>query len=186
MKTLIARVFDTSADGVVADDEGEFFDFCRDLPDDPAQIARTRSLYSGADLHLWGRNTYQGAASYFPTATDHPYADLVNAARKVVFSQTLDDPGWAGTVVNRGDLGQEVGRLKQDGTGYLLAHGGFDFWQSLIRLDLIDEFRLTVFPYVVGHGRRLFDCLEKPRRLDLVSSTTFSNGTVELQYRRPR
>jgi dihydrofolate reductase len=185
MRTLIAQVFDTSADGVVAEDDTEFSEFCRDLPDDPAKIARHRDLYSGADLHLWGRNTYQGAASYFPAATDHPYADLLNAGPKVVFSQTLDDPGWANTVVSRGDLGQEVERLKRDGTGYLVAHGGFAFWQSLIRLDLIDEFRLSVVPYVVGQGRRLFDSLDKPRRLDLVSSTAFNNGTVELQYCRP-
>ncbi len=67
-----------------------------------------------------------------------------------------------------------------------MANGGFSFWQSLIGLDLIDEYRLNVFPYVVGQGRRLFDDLEKSRPLELVSSTAFTNGCVELEYRRAR
>lgn len=66
-----------------------------------------------------------------------------------------------------------------------MAHGGFSFWQSLIRLDLIDEYRLTVFPYVAARGRRLFADLEKSRPLELVSSIAFTNGCVELEYRRP-
>ena len=67
-----------------------------------------------------------------------------------------------------------------------MAHGGFRFWQSLIGLDLIDEYRLTVFPYVAGPGRHLFGDLEKSRPLELVSSTAFANGCVELEYRRAR
>ena len=186
MRTVIARIFDYSADGVIAEEDTDFFQFCRDLPDDSAQEARTRRLYQGADLHIMGRNLYQGASSYFPTATDHPYADLLNIGRKIVFSQTLADAGWNNSEVTRGDLGREVERLKQDGTGPILAHGGFSFWQSLIHLDLIDEYRLTVFPCVVGPGRRLFADLEKSRPLELVSSTAFANGCVELEYRRPR
>ena len=186
MRTVIARIFDYSADGVIAEEDTEFFQFCRDLPDDPEQIARTRRLYQDADVHIMGRNLYQGASSYFPTATDHPWADLMNAVPKVVFSQTLAEADWNNSVISRGDLAQEVERLKQDGTGPIVANGGFSFWQSLIGLDLIDEYRLNVFPYVVGQGRRLFDDLEKSRPLELVSSTAFTNGCVELEYRRAR
>jgi dihydrofolate reductase len=186
MRTVIARIFDYSADGVVAEEDTDFFEFCRDLPDDPAQIARSRDLYQDADLHIMGRNLYQGASSYFPTAIDHPYADLMNAVPKVVFSQTLLEAGWTNTVISRGDLAQEVERLKQDGSGPIVAHGGFSFWQSLIRLDLIDEYRLNVFPCAVGQGRHLFDDLEKSRPLELVSSIAFANGCVELEYRRAR
>jgi dihydrofolate reductase len=66
--------------------------------------------------------------------------------------------------------------------------GGVSFWRSLMRLDLIDEFRLDVYPYVAGEGTRLFnnDDVPKSYRLDLVSSTAFSNGIVGLQYRRHR
>ncbi len=59
-------------------------------------------------------------------------------------------------------------------------------WRSLMRLDLIDEFRLDLHPYVAGEGTRLFDDVPKSYRLDLVASTEFSNGTVGLQYRRHR
>ena len=76
--------------------------------------------------------------------------------------------------------------LKQDATGDIVVHGGVSFWRSLIRLDLIDEYRVTVFPCLAGQGRRLFDDLEKPRQLELTASTSFTNGTIELEYRRPR
>ena len=66
MRTVIARIFDYSADGVIAEEDTDFFQFCRDLPDDPEQIARTRRLYQDADVHIMGRNLYQGASSYFP------------------------------------------------------------------------------------------------------------------------
>jgi dihydrofolate reductase len=118
-----------------------------------------------------GRNLYQGAASFFPTAVDHPYADLMNAVRKLAFSRTLQDASWNDSSIVRGDLAQEVERLKQDGTGDIIAHGGFGFWLSLIRLDLIDRYRLSVFSYLPSQGRRLFDDIEKSRQLELVSST---------------
>jgi dihydrofolate reductase len=64
--------------------------------------------------------------------------------------------------------------------------GSVSLWQSLMRLDLIDEFRLDLYPYVAGQGTRLFnDDVPKSYRLDLVSSTAFSNGIVGLQYRAP-
>jgi dihydrofolate reductase len=70
MRTVIARIFDYSLDGVIATEDTPFFDFCRELPDDPAQEDRTRALYAGADLHVMGRVAYLGGAGYFPTATD--------------------------------------------------------------------------------------------------------------------
>ena len=92
MRKLMARVFDYSLDGLVATEGTEFFQFCRDLPDDPAETARGSEFYAGADLHIMGRVAYQSMASYFPTATDDPNADPLNAARKVVFSRTLKPP----------------------------------------------------------------------------------------------
>jgi len=64
--------------------------------------------------------------------------------------------------------------------------GGVSLWRSLMRLDLIDEIQLSLFPYVAGEGTRLFDGVPKSYQLDLVSSTASSNGIVELQYRRHR
>ncbi|HXW43732.1 MAG TPA: dihydrofolate reductase family protein [Streptosporangiaceae bacterium] len=180
------RVSDYSLDGVVAVEDTDYFEFCRDLPDDQERLDRTRAFYEAADLHIMGRNSYEGMAGYFPTATDHPYADVMNAGRKAVFSRSLTTAGWANTVIVAGDLAEEIGKLRQDGSGYIVAHGGIGFWQSLIRLDLPDEYHLSVFPYLAGQGRRLFDVLEKSPRLELAASTPYGNGTVDLNYRRVR
>ena len=184
MRTVTARIFDYSLDGIIADGGTWFFDFCRDLPDDPAHVARTRDLYENADVHIMGRKHYQDSARYFPDAVDHPYADAMNAARKVIFSHTIQTADWANTSIASGDLGEEIEKLKLDGDGYIVAHGGIGFWRSLISLDLIDEYRLTVFPYLAGRGTRLFDTLERSPGLELISATTFGNGITELAVRR--
>ncbi|HTS96543.1 MAG TPA: dihydrofolate reductase family protein [Streptosporangiaceae bacterium] len=185
MRKLIARVFDYSLDGVIATEGTEFFQFCRDLPDDPAEDARGSEFYAGADMHIMGRAAYQSMASYFPTATDDPNADPLNAGRKVVFSRTLKIADWANTTITSGDLGQEVDKLRRGGDGYVVVHGGISFWRSLARLDLIDEYRVTLVPYLAGEGPRLFEDVGKSRSLDLLSSTAFSSG-LELDYRRRR
>jgi len=186
MRAVIARIFDYSIDGVIAAEDTPFFDFCRELPDDPAQEDRTRALYAAADLHVMGRVAYLGGAGYFPTATDHPYADLMNAARKIVFSLTLTSCDWANSTVASGDLDTELDALRRDGDGTIVAHGGVGFWKSLIKRDLIDEYRITVFPYLAGTGTRLFGHIISSPRLELVSTVPFKNGTVEVTYRRTR
>ena len=185
MRKLIARVFDYSLDGMIATEDTEFFQFCRDMPDDPAEEALGRDFYAGADLHIMGRAAYQSMASYFPAATDDPNAGPLNAARKVVFSRTLKTADWAGTTIATGDLGQEVDELRRGGDGYIVAHGGISLWRSLARLDLIDEYRVTLVPYLAGEGPRLFEDTGKSRQLDLESSIAFSSG-LQLDYRRRR
>ena len=186
MRTVIARIFDYSIDGVLASEDTPFFDFCRELPDDAALEERNQSLYADADLHIMGRGMYLGASGYYPTATDHPYADIMNAAPKVVFSQTLASADWANTTIARGRLETEVEALRQGGDGAIVAHGGVGFWKSLIERDLIDEYRISVFPYLAGAGTRLFDQVTKSPRLDLVSAVPFKNGMLEVTYRRIR
>jgi dihydrofolate reductase len=185
MRKLTARVFDYSLDGLIATEGTEFFEFCRDLPDDPAEDARGSEFYSGADMHIMGRAAYQSMASYFPTAIDDPNADPLNAGRKVVFSRTLKSADWANTTIASGDLGQEVDKLRRGGDGYIVVHGGISLWRSLARLDLIDEYRVTMVPYLAGEGPRLFEDVGKSRQLDLMSSTAFSSG-LQLEYRRHR
>ena len=185
MRKLIARVFDYSLDGVIATEDTEFFKFCRDLPDDPAEDAAGREFYAGADLHIMGRTAYQSMASYFPTATGDPNAEPLNAARKVVFSRTLTTADWANTTIASGDLAEEVDNLRRGGDGYIVVSGGISLWRSLARLDLIDEYRVTLVPYLAGQGPRLFEDAGQSRRLELVSSTAFSNG-LQLDYLRHR
>jgi dihydrofolate reductase len=185
MRKLIARVFDYSLDGLVATEGTEFFQFCRELPDDPAEDARGSEFYAGADMHIMGRVAYQSMASYFPTATDDPNSEPLNAARKVVFSRTLKTADWANTTIASGDLVEEVDKLRRGSDGYIVVSGGISFWRSLARLDLIDEYRVTLVPYLAGEGARLFEGVGKSRSLDLLSSTAFSSG-LQLEYRRHR
>jgi dihydrofolate reductase len=185
MRKLVARVFDYSLDGLIATEGTEFFQFCRDLPDDPVEDATGSEFYTGADMHIMGRVAYQSMASYFPTATDDPNADALNAAHKVVFSRTLKSAEWANTTITSGDLGQEVEKLRRGGDGYIVVHGGISIWRSLARLDLIDEYRVTLVPYLAGEGPRLFEDVGKFRSLELLSSTAFSSG-LQLEYRRHR
>lgn len=185
MRKLIARVYDYSLDGLIATEDTEFFQFCRDLPEDPAEHASGRAFYAGADLHIMGRAAYQSMASYFPTATDDPNADPLNAARKVVFSRTLTTADWANTTIASGDLAEEIDKLRRGGDGYIVASGGIRLWRSLARLDLIDEYRVTLVPYLAGEGTRLFEDAGQARRLDLACTTAFSSG-LQLDYRRHR
>lgn len=125
-------------------------------------------------------------AALLPAKPDDPWADILNAGRKVVFSRTLKTADWANTTIAAGDTAEDIDKLRQGGDGHIVVWGGVSLWRSLIRLDLIDEFHLSLYPYVTGEGTLLFDDVPKSYRLDLVSSTAKSNGVLELQYRRHR
>jgi dihydrofolate reductase len=185
MRKLIARVYDYSLDGLIATEGTAFFQFCRDLPDDPEEEISGIEFYAGADLHIMGRAAYQSMAGYFPTAIDDPNAEALNAARKVVFSRTLTTADWANTTIASGDLAEEIDKLRRGGDGCIVVGGGISFWRSLARLDLIDEYRVTLVPYLAGEGARLFEDTGKCRSLDLLSTTAFSSG-LQLEYRRHR
>jgi dihydrofolate reductase len=139
--------------------------------------ARTCTSWAGLPTRAW-------PATSRPPLTI-PTPPPLNAACKLVFSRTLKSADWANTTIASGDLGQEVDKLKQDGDGHIVAHGGISFWRSLARLDLIDEYRVTLVPYLGGEGAGLFEDVGKSRQLELLSSTAFSSG-LELEYRRHR
>ena len=188
MRKLIATVFNYSLDGLLADEGTEFWTFCFDQlenrePNHPAQLDFLESAYA----HVMGRTAYAAIAEAMTTtATDHPFADILNAGRKVVLSRTLKTADWANTAIAAGDTTAEIDKLRQGGDGHIVVWGGVSLWRSLMRLDLIDEFQLSLFPYVAGEGTRLFDDVPKSYRLDLVSSTASRSGIVELEYRRHR
>jgi dihydrofolate reductase len=165
--------------------ETEYWQFCFGLPQDPADLKQKIDLYGSAYAHIMGRTAYEGMAVALPTA-DHPFSGIMNAAPKVVFSRTLKTAEWANTTIAAGETTEEIDKLRRGGDGHIVVWGGVGLWRSLVRLDLIDEFRLDLHPYVAGEGTRLFDDVPKSYRLDLVSSIEFSNGTVGLRYRRHR
>src|SRR5215469_10928842 len=101
MRKLIVTVFNYSLDGLLADEGTEFWNFCFSLPEnrdpsDPGHLDFIRS----ADVHIMGRTSYEAIAEAMTaTATDHPFAPILTAARKVVFSRTLKAPDWANTTI---------------------------------------------------------------------------------------
>ena len=188
MRKLIATVFNYSLDGLLADEGTEFWKFCFGLPensnpDAPAHLDFLQSAYA----HIMGRTAYEAIfRSMTTTATDHPFADILNAGRKVVFSRTMKTADWANTTIAAGDTVEEVDKLRQGGDEHIVVWGGVSLWRSLMQFDLLDELHLSMFPYVAGEGTRLFDGVPKSYQLDLVSSPASKNGIIELQYRRHR
>ena len=189
MRKLIALVFNHSLNGLLAEPDTDFWTFCFDLLDQsggPDHDEQTLDFLQSAHAHIFGRTAYEGIAVGLPANPDNPWADIMNAGRKVVFSRTLTTADWANTTIAAGDTATEVDKLRQGGDGHIIVWGGISFWRSLMHLDLIDEWHLSMYPYVTGEGTRLFDDVPKNYRLDLVSNAAKSNGILELQYRRHR
>src|SRR6478735_10625130 len=188
MRKLIATVFNYSLDGLLADRDTDFWEFCfslpeNDEPDDPAQLDFLRSAHA----HIMGRTAYESISKSMTTATDHPFSGILNAGRKVVFSRTLKTAEWANTTIAAGDTTEEIDKLRQGGDGHIVVWGGVSLWRSLMQLDLIDEWHLGLHPYVADEGTRLFDDVPKGYRLDLISSTVLRpTGILELRYGRHR
>lgn len=136
-----------------------------------------------ADTLLLGRKSYQGYASFWPTAASNPAASRAekliggsfNAMRKIVFSSTLEHADWEGTSIMRAIEPAAIERLKLESTGGIRLDSSISVVQQLTELRLVDEYRLMVHPVVLGSGRRLF---EERVDLKLKSSVTFSSGVV--------
>jgi dihydrofolate reductase len=106
---------------------------------------------------LLGRKTYQGFAAVWPTVTDEVgFAEKMNTMPKYVVSTTLAEPEWNNSTVIKGDVAAEVARLKEEAGGDILVAGSGQLVGMLMQHDLVDEFRLMVFPVVLGSGKRLF------------------------------
>jgi dihydrofolate reductase len=140
-----------------------------------------------ADALLLGRVTYEGFAAAWPAITDEAgFADKMNGMPKYVVSTTLERPEWNNTTVIKGDVAGEVSKLKQQ-AGDLLVTGSPTLIRTLMEHDLVDEYRLMVFPIVLGTGKRLFGDGSKLSTLRLVDAKPVGpDGVVVLTYERAR
>ena len=141
---------------------------------------------SAADALLLGRVTYEGFAAAWPHMTEQAgeYADMMNGYPKHVISTTLEEPlGWNNSTLIKGDVAEEVSELKQQPGRDILIFGSGTLVNNLMRLDLIDEYRLMVFPVVLGSGQRLFGDGVEETVLELVGNDSFETGVVVLTYR---
>jgi dihydrofolate reductase len=141
---------------------------------------------SAADALLLGRVTYEGFAAAWPHMTEQAgeYADMMNGYPKHVVSTTLEEPlGWNNSTLIKGDVAEEVSRLKERPGKDILVFGSGKLVSTLMEHDLIDEYRLMVFPVVLGGGRRLFGGGIEETVLELVDNDRFETGVVVLTYR---
>ena len=132
---------------------------------------------------LLGRRTYEIFAAHWPHVTD-PTAQALNNATKYVASTTLAEVGWRNSILLRGDVAREVARIKDQDGPEIQVHGSGHLAQTLIGHDLVDEYRLWVFPLVLGTGKRLFAEGTVPAGLRLVDTKTSSTGVVVGTYQR--
>ncbi len=136
-----------------------------------------------AEVQLLGRVTYEGFAAAWPTIRDEAgFAEKMNAMPKYVVSSTLEEAEWNNSTVLRGDVVEEVAKLKDEIDGTILVAGSARLVQALVEHDLLDELRLMVFPVLLGSGKRLFGDVSEKKPLRLTGSKTLGDGIALLTY----
>jgi dihydrofolate reductase len=177
MRKIVAGLF-ISLDGVVESPDQWHLPY---FNEEAGQTVQTQM--DAADAMLLGRVTYQEFAGYWPTApADDPITAQMNNTPKYVVSTTLDSADWQNSTLIKGDVAEELARLKQQPGKNIGITGSATLVRSLLREGLLDELHLLVHPIVVGHGKRLFEPEDGTIPLKLTDSRTFSTGVVHLTY----
>jgi dihydrofolate reductase len=205
MRKLILKM-SISVDGFVGGPNGEL-DWMFPTMDEQVVAWQVDTLWQ-AGVHIAGSRTFRDMAAYYPTSLA-PYAAPMNEIPKVYFSRTgavvgettraLADArsnsgtassarvgaadSWNEARAASGDLGAEIARLKAEGGKDIIAHGGASFANSLVRLGVVDEYRLLIHPVALGRGLALFGDVSPPLELSLADVTTFKSGAVVHVYR---
>jgi dihydrofolate reductase len=167
-----------SLDGVIEEPRWTF-DFDRAAEGDKFKYDE---LFDAQAL-LLGRVTYEGFAAAWPGMGHDEFGQRMNEIEKYVVSSTLadGDATWGKTSVLRGDAVDEISRLKRQVGGNLLVEGSAQLVQTLVAHDLVDEYRLMIFPIVLGAGKRMFPpSVPQPSTLTLTNSLTVGSGVLLL------
>jgi dihydrofolate reductase len=136
-----------------------------------------------SDTLLLGRITYQGVAAAFGAApADNPEAAAMNSFTKYGVSTTLEQAAWANSTVIRANVVEEMARLKEQPGRDIAISGSGQVVHTLMRANRIDEYRLLIYPVILGQGKRLFPP-EVPVTLDLVEARTSAKGVLLVTYR---
>ena len=176
-----------SLDGVIEDPGGAenfehggwSFEISRGDEGDSFKLEETMA----SDALLLGRVTYEGFAAAWPTR-EGEFADKFNTMPKYVVSSTLSDPTWANTTVLRGDVAEEVPKLREEHDRDVVVHGSGTLVHALLEHDLVDELRLMVFPVVLGRGKRLFGETSDKKPLRLAETRVVGDGVAIMRYER--
>jgi dihydrofolate reductase len=149
--------------------------------DDVAQFVD--AAMGASDTLLLGRITYQGFAAAFGDApAENPDAATMNRFTKYVVSTTLEQAAWANSTVIRANVVEEIARLKDQPGRDIAISGSGQVVHTLMRANLIDEYRLLIYPVILGQGKRLFPP-DVPITLDLVEARTSAKGVLLVTYR---
>ncbi|HEY2343690.1 MAG TPA: dihydrofolate reductase family protein [Chthoniobacteraceae bacterium] len=132
---------------------------------------------------LLGRRTYETFAAYWPYQGDHPIAKAFNKAAKYVVTRSLDQLDWERSHRVSGDAAEEIRQLKASDGPELHVWGSSELLQTLIAAELVDEYRIWIFPVVLGKGKRLFENGVPPARLTLIETRSTPTGILVNTYR---
>lgn len=184
MRTL-AITQNITVDGVIEMLDGWFDPQAQ--ADDRELIAENERQDAAADALLLGRDTFEAFRSYWRDLDDDRtgVSDYLNGVHKYVVTSTLDEPDWEPTTIIDGshDVGAAVAELKQQPGGDIVCTGSIQLTHALLRVGLVDELRLFVYPVVQGRGQRLFPDDAVSLSLELTDQRTFDGGIVLLRYR---
>ena len=174
-----------SLDGVMEDPAGvEGFRlggwyFQTDRGEDGERFTLDRTL--GTEALLLGRRSYEFFAATWPSRGGE-LADKLNSLPKYVVSSTLKDPAWNNSTVLRGDVVDEVSKLRHELDGEIVVLGSAQLARTLIEHDLVDELRLMIYPVVLGAGARLFGTTSDQKPVHLVDTQRVGDGIAVLTY----
>ena len=187
MKRTLKLQVQISVDGYIAGANGEMdwleWNWDEKLRQYVGELTET------VDTIILGRKLAEGFIPHWSAIASNPDDPEYSAGRKftdtpkVVFTRTLHQSEWDHTVLAKGELTEEVNRLKNQDGKDIMAYGGASFVSSLIKHRLIDEFHLFVNPTAIGNGKPVFRDIEGNQNLALVKATPFDCGIVVLNYR---
>src|SRR5256884_3055026 len=176
-------------DGVVQDPAGDegfrvggWIGLIKDRPE-INKLALDEAL--GAQALLLGRRSYEWFASRWPSRTGE-LADRLNSLPKYIVASTLEDPDWNNSTVLKGDVENEVSKLKRELNGVIVVPASFQLVHTLMEHDLVDELRLKIFPVVLGAGERLFGETGDQKPMRLVDTQTIDGDIAYLTYEAVR
>ncbi|TXK75479.1 dihydrofolate reductase family protein [Paenibacillus sp. N3.4] len=153
-----------------------------------------KEILSTADTVIWGRGTYQLMHGYWPSVPSNPsasqhernHAEWIDKTAKIVFSTTLDKVEWNNSRLVKEDIEEEIKNLKQQPGKDMVILGSPRIAHHLMQLDLIDEYKITVSPVLIGSGLPLFQGLKEKVNLKLIENKTFDSGAIGLVYQSVR
>jgi dihydrofolate reductase len=179
MRKVVSGLF-ISLDGVTeSPDQWQFDHF------DEGMMQALGEFLDAEDAILLGRVTYQEWEPYWPTSADEPFASFINQIPKYVVSTTLDSVQWGQfekPTLIKGNLAQEIGKLKQQPGKNIGIAGSPTLVESLLQAGLLDEVTLMIHPVVAGRGKRLFKDGRSLKRMRLVDSKTTPTGVILATY----